>query len=43
MRNSDAVAADVSRLKLFPRRNNERTDVHCYNWNAIREWFWNSW
>ena len=25
-----AVAADVSRLKLLPRRNNERTDVRCY-------------
>jgi hypothetical protein len=24
------VAADVSRLKLLPRRNNERTDVRCY-------------
>ena len=26
----NAVAADVSRLKLLPRRNNERTDVRCY-------------
>ena len=26
------VAADVSRLKLPPRRNNERTDVRCYVW-----------
>jgi hypothetical protein len=25
-----AVATDVSRLKLLPRRNNERTDVRCY-------------
>jgi len=24
------VAADVSRLKLLTRRNNERTDVRCY-------------
>lgn len=26
-----AVAADVSRLKLLPRWNNERTDVRCYD------------
>jgi hypothetical protein len=33
-----AVAADVSRLKLFPRRNNERTDVRCYqsDWPSPR-------
>ena len=29
---SECVAADVSRLKLPPRRNNERTDVRCYDW-----------
>jgi hypothetical protein len=30
------VAADVSRLKLPPRRNNERTHVRCYENNRRR-------
>ena len=30
---SECVAADVSRLKLLPRRNNERTHVRCYSIN----------
>jgi hypothetical protein len=33
----NAVAADVSRLKLLPRWNNERTDVRCYDWNGERD------
>jgi hypothetical protein len=30
LRHSECVAAGVSRLKLLPRRNNERTDVRCH-------------
>ena len=33
----NAVAADVSRLELLPRRNNERTDVRCYDWIGERD------
>ena len=30
------VAADVSRLKLLTRRNNERTHVRCYVMGDLR-------
>ena len=30
LRHSECVAAGVSRLKLLPRRNNERTHVRCH-------------
>ena len=36
LRHSECVAADVSRLKLLSRRNNERTHVRCYDWNGKR-------
>jgi len=32
---SECVAADVSRLKLLSRRNNERTHVRCYDGNVV--------
>ncbi len=38
-----AVAADVSRLQLLPRRHNERIDPalrDCYDWNSSPDGLW---
>ncbi len=43
-RHSECAAADVSRLKLLSRRNNERTDVRCYDGKGerVRPWWCSS-
>ncbi len=28
------TSGGIRRLKLLPRRNNERTDIRCYDWNS---------